>query len=268
MQRRTFLTASAAALGSFAGCGAPGPASSAANGEPNMRLTIRRSHERGHADHGWLDSRHTFSFADYHDPAHMGFRSLRVINQDKVLAGRGFSTHPHRDMEIFSYVLSGALEHKDSMGNGRVLRPGEIQLMSAGTGVTHSEFNPLPDADLHFLQIWIQPRQRGLRPSYTEWKPGPAQAQQTDVVVISPDGRDGSAVIHQDAIVRRLRLPAGTSTQHTVPAGRGMWVQVITGTVRIGDQQLDAGDGARTEDAGTLTIAATSAVEALLFDLG
>ncbi len=233
-----------------------------------MKLTLRRSADRGHADHGWLDSHHTFSFADYHDPAHMGFRALRVINQDRVAAGMGFSTHPHRDMEIFSYVLEGALQHKDSMGNGRVLKPGEIQLMSAGTGVTHSEFNPSKSDGLHFLQIWIVPNQRGLKPSYTEWKPTPATANAQDVVVISPDGRDGSAVIHQDAIVHRLRLRAGESAAHTVQPGRGMWLQLITGELRAGGDTLRAGDGASTEDAGPLTLTANQPVEALLFDLG
>lgn len=233
-----------------------------------MRLAIRRSEDRGHADHGWLDTRHTFSFADYHDPAHMGFRSLRVINEDFVRAGSGFPTHPHRDMEIFSYVVAGAIAHRDSMGNGRVLKPGEIQLMSAGTGVTHSEFNPSDREDLHLLQIWIHPRQRGLKPGYTEWKPTPAAERQTDVVVISPDGRDGSAVIHQDAIVHRLRLAAGEAIEHQVGPGRGAWLQVIRGTVRANEHELRAGDGASTEDAGTLRIAAAAPVEALLFDLG
>ncbi len=163
------------------------------------QLAIRRADERGHADHGSLKSNHTFSFADYYDPTQMGFRSLRVINDDRVAPGRGFGTHPHRDMEIFSYVLEGALEHKDSMGNGRVLEPGQIQLMSAGRGVTHSEFNPLPDKPLHFLQIWIQPRVRGLTPGYTEWLPKPEHAAAPKVLVISSDGRDGSATIHQDA---------------------------------------------------------------------
>ncbi len=233
-----------------------------------MNLTLRRSEERGHADHGWLASRHTFSFANYYDPAHMGFRSLRVINQDRVQPGRGFSTHPHRDMEIFSYVLEGALEHKDSMGNGRVLQPGEIQLMSAGTGVTHSEFNPNRDRGLHFLQIWIEPDRRGLKPSYTEWKPGPDAADRKDVVVISPDGRDGSATIHQDAVVHRIRLGAGDSLAHEVARGRGAWIQLITGRLRVGDAVLEPGDGASTEDAGILTLGADEPVEALLFDLG
>lgn len=237
-------------------------------GERTMNLTIRRSADRGHADHGWLDSHHTFSFASYHDPAHMGFRSLRVINQDTVEPGMGFSTHPHRDMEIFSYVLEGALQHKDSMGNGRVLHPGEIQLMSAGTGVTHSEFNPDQDQGLHFLQIWIQPDTRGLQPSYTEWKPTAAQAQAKDVVVISPDGRDGSATIHQDAIVHRLRLADGDELTHEVANGRGVWVQVISGTLRANDAELQPGDGASTEHAGSLRLTANGDVEALLFDLG
>lgn len=233
-----------------------------------MRLTIRRSADRGHADHGWLDSRHTFSFADYHDPQHMGFRALRVINQDRVTPGMGFPTHPHRDMEIFSYVLEGALQHQDSMGNGRVLKPGEIQLMRAGTGVTHSEFNPSKSEGLHFLQIWIVPAQRGLAPSYTEWKPSEATTNAKDVVVISPDGRDGSAVIHQDAIVHRLRLAAGDALAHDVQPGRGVWLQLISGELRLGGETLRAGDGVSTEDAGSLAIAASQPSEALLFDLG
>lgn len=233
-----------------------------------MPLAIRRSADRGHADHGWLDSRHTFSFADYHDPRCMGFRSLRVINQDRVRPGRGFGTHPHRDMEIFSYVLEGALEHRDSMGNGRVLRPGQIQLMSAGTGVTHSEFNPSQTEPLHFLQIWIQPRTRGLVPSYTEWHPDAAQATAGKVVVISPDGRDGSAVIHQDAVVMRLRLAAGGSVEHVLAKERGAWLQLISGRVQVGGAQLHAGDGASTEEIGAFKIVAEEPAEALLFDLG
>ena len=233
-----------------------------------MRLNVRKARDRGHADHGWLDTWHSFSFAEYFDPAHMGFRSLRVINDDVLAPGTGIPTHPHRDMEIFSYVLEGAIAHEDSMGNGRTLRPGEIQLMSAGTGVAHSEFNPDRSQRLRILQVWIQPRVRGLKPSYTEWKPTPAQANATDVVVISPDGRDGSAVIQQDAIVRRLKLRAGEATSHTVATGRGMWLQVATGALRVGDVALAQGDGASSEDAGTVAITATTDGEALLFDLG
>jgi len=232
-----------------------------------MNMNIRRAAERGHANHGWLDTYHSFSFASYYDPQHMGFRSLRVINQDRVAPGRGFPTHPHNDMEIFSYVLAGAIAHQDSMGNGRELLPGEIQLMSAGTGVTHSEFNPKDDEELHLLQIWIEPNQRGLTPSYTEWKPPPDAENDKDVVVISPDGRDGSAVIHQDAIVHRLRLAANDAVTHEVAPGRGAWIQLISGKLTIGDTELSPGDGVSTDDSGTLTITATDPVEALLFDL-
>ncbi len=232
-----------------------------------MNLTIRRSADRGHANHGWLDTYHTFSFANYYDPAHMGYRSLRVINQDRVEPGRGFPTHPHRDMEIFSYILEGAIAHRDSMGNGRELLPGEIQLMSAGTGVTHSEFNPRDDAPLHLLQIWIEPAQQGLAPSYTEWRPSDADRGGEDVVVISPDGRDGSAVIHQDAVVRRLLLAPGGQVQHEVHDGRGAWVQLIRGAMTANGERLAPGDGACTEGAGTLALRADGRVEALLFDL-
>jgi redox-sensitive bicupin YhaK (pirin superfamily) len=232
-----------------------------------MRLTVRKADDRGHADHGWLDTRHTFSFAEYFDPAHMGFRSLRVINDDVIAPGMGFPTHPHRDMEIFSYVVEGAIAHRDTMGNGRTLRPGEIQLMSAGTGVAHSEANPERGQRLRLLQVWIQPRTRGLKPSYTEWKPTPEQANAPDVVVISPDGRDGSAVIQQDAIVRRLKLRAGQSTRHEVAPGRALWLQVVTGAFAVGGVAAAMGDGVQTEDAGALTIAATADGEALLFDL-
>ncbi len=230
-------------------------------------ITIRKADERGHADHGWLDSHHTFSFADYYDPAHMGFRSLRVINDDRVAPGKGFGTHPHREMEIFSYVLEGALAHKDSMGNGRVLKPGQIQLMSAGTGVTHSEFNPSDRDPAHFLQIWITPRQRGLRPSYTEWHPPADTADAPKVLVVSPDGRDGSATIHQDADVYRIRLAAGQTVTHARAAGRGLWFQVAAGEVRADGAQLSTGDAASTEEPGMHTFTATKPTEALLFDL-
>ena len=230
-------------------------------------LNIRRADERGHADHGWLNSHHTFSFADYYDPAHMGFRSLRVINDDRVAPGMGFGTHPHRDMEIFSYVLEGALQHKDSMGNGSVLKPGQIQLMSAGRGVTHSEFNPSPKEPLHFLQIWIQPRERGLTPSYTEWRPTSEQADAPKVLVISPDGRDGSATIHQDADIYRIRLKPGQTVTHELKRGRGAWLHVAEGALKLNGVALTTGDGASTEAPGPLTLTATEPSEALLFDL-
>ena len=230
-------------------------------------LNIRRAGERGHADHGWLDSHHTFSFADYYDPAHMGFRSLRVINDDRVAPGMGFGTHPHRDMEIFSYVLEGTLEHKDSLGNGRQLKPGRIQLMSAGRGVTHSEFNPSADKPLHFLQIWIQPRQRGLTPSYTEWHPSPAHEKEPKVLIISPDGREGSATLHQDAEVYRVRLQPGQRVTHQLPDGRGAWLHVAEGALELNGVALSTGDGANTEEPGVLTVTASKPTEALLFDL-
>ncbi len=230
-------------------------------------LKIRRANQRGHADHGWLDSHHTFSFADYYEPAHMGFRSLRVINDDRVAPSQGFGTHPHRDMEIFSYVLEGALQHKDSLGNGSVLKPGQIQLMSAGRGVTHSEFNPSTSEPLHFLQIWIQPRDRGLAPSYTEWHPTAEQAEASKVLVISQDGRDGSATIHQDAQVYRIRLQPGQSVSHELKSGRGAWLQIAEGASELNGTALRTGDGASTEEPGRLTLIATEPTQALLFDL-
>jgi quercetin 2,3-dioxygenase len=230
-------------------------------------LNIRRAGERGHANHGWLDTYHTFSFADYYDPAHMGFRTLRVINDDRVAPGQGFGTHPHRDMEIFSYVLEGTLEHQDSLGNGRQLKPGQIQLMSAGRGITHSEFNPSSKAPLHLLQIWIQPRERGLTPSYTEWHPKPEPADAAKVLVISPDGREGSATIHQDADIYRIRLRPGQTVTHQLRAGRGVWLHLGEGGLTFNGVALATGDGASTEQPGMLTIVATGQAEALLFDL-
>lgn len=230
-------------------------------------MNIRKANERGHANHGWLDSYHTFSFADYHDPAHMGFRSLRVINDDRVAAGRGFGTHPHRDMEIFSYVLEGSLAHKDSLGNGRVLKPGQVQLMSAGRGVTHSEFNPSDHELTHFLQIWITPRERGLKPNYTEWHPTADQANTPKVLVISPDGREGSATIHQDADIYRIRLMPGETVTHELAAGRGIWFHVASGDVRVDGTLLSTGDAASSEASGAHIFTAVAPTEALLFDL-
>ncbi|MEM7600173.1 MAG: pirin family protein [Verrucomicrobiota bacterium] len=230
-------------------------------------LSIRRSEERGHADHGWLKSKHTFSFADYRDPAHMGFRSLRVINQDKVDPGAGFPTHPHRDMEIFSYVLEGTLKHRDSMGNGRELKPGEIQLMSAGAGVTHSEFNPSDTELLHFLQIWIHPDRAGYEPSYTEWHPNHSKESQAIVPIITRDGREGSAKIRQDADIFRVRLSAGESVPFELSEGRGIWIQVITGILEVNGTELREGDGGFSESPGEFTLKATENCEVLLFDL-
>lgn len=234
---------------------------------PSSEITLRRSSERGLADHGWLRSRHSFSFADYYDPSHTGFRSLRVINDDIVAAGRGFPEHPHRDMEIFSYVLEGALAHRDSLGNERILKPGQIQLMSAGTGVRHSEFNPSATEPTHFLQIWIQPREHGLKPSYTEWHPSPHHADDPKVLVISPDGREGSACIQQDAEIFRILLEPGQSLQHEVREGRGIWLQIAEGSVVVNGITLATGDAAATEKSGTLTLTANSRTNALLFDL-
>lgn len=228
---------------------------------------VRRAAERGHADLGWLDSRHTFSFASYYDPAHTGFRSLRVINEDRVKPGMGFGTHPHRDMEIFSYVLEGELRHKDSLGNGRELKPGQIQLMGAGHGVSHSEFNPSRTEPLHFLQIWLEPRERGLEPSYTEWRPQPERAGAPKVLVISPDGRDDSALIRQDAEVYRLLLEPGQAVTHSLRERRGAWLQVARGALEVDGIALSAGDGASTVRPGPLTFTATEPAEALLFDL-
>jgi redox-sensitive bicupin YhaK (pirin superfamily) len=230
-------------------------------------ITVRRALERGLADHGWLRSRHTFSFADYYDPSYMGFRSLRVINDDIVAAARGFPEHPHRDMEIFSYVLEGALAHRDSLGNERVLQPGQIQLMSAGTGVRHSEFNPSATEPTHFLQIWIQPREQGLKPSYTEWHPSPQNADDPKVLVISPDGRDGSAGIQQDVEIYRILLEPGQSLQHEVREGRGVWLHIAEGSLVLNGITLSTGDAAATEVSGTLTLTANSRTNALLFDL-
>ena len=228
---------------------------------------VRKAGERGHARHGWLDSHHTFSFADYYDPAHMGFRSLRVINDDCVAPGMGFGTHPHSEMEIFSYVMEGTIEHRDSMGNGRQLTSGQIQLMSAGTGIAHSEFNPSRTEPLKFLQIWILPQRRGLVPNYTEWSPGPGQEKAANVLLISPDGREGSARIRQDAEIYRIRLGAGESATHELRPGRGAWLHVVKGTMLLNGIPLSSGDGIGTEQDGLITLSGIDGAEALLFDL-
>ncbi len=235
----------------------------------HLNLNIRRADDRGHASHGWLDSWHTFSFADYYDPAHMGFRSLRVINDDRIAPMGGFPTHPHRDMEIFSYLLAGSLAHEDSMGNKRVLRPGEIQLMRAGSGVRHSEYNPSSKEPAHLLQIWITPDTRGLAPAYTEWTPEPGRENDPKTLVISSDGREGSATIAQDASIYLLKLGSGTIVHHKLSAGRGMWLHVAKGALSIGGVQLVAGDAVSLEEPALVEITADlENTEAILFDLG
>jgi len=231
-------------------------------------ITLRPARERGHADHGWLDSHHTFSFADYHDPKHMGFRALRVINEDRVAPGRGFGTHGHRDMEIVSYVLDGALEHKDSMGTGSVIQPGDVQRMSAGTGVLHSEFNASKTAPVHFLQIWILPEKAGLPPGY-EQKAFPAAERQGKLRVIAArDGRDGAVTVHQDVTLYAALLDPGEGVRHPLASGRHAWVQVARGAVDLGGYLLKAGDGAAVSSEPELVLQAREPTELLVFDLG
>ena len=242
-------------------------------------ITIRPKNERGVADFGWLDSRHTFSFGNYYDPNHMGFASLRVINEDKVIPAQGFGTHGHQDMEIISYVLSGELAHKDSMGNGSVIRPGDVQRMSAGTGVRHSEFNASDNNPVHFFQIWIMPDKKGLKPSYEEKNFTPEEKQGKLRLVGSPDGRDGSVTIHQDVNLYLASLvkgdkPNGMASQrltYEIADNRVAWLQVTKGSVLLGDRTLTAGDGAAIVDEKELAISyadsADSDTEILLFDM-
>jgi quercetin 2,3-dioxygenase len=230
-------------------------------------LTLRHAEERGHADHGWLDSRHTFSFADYYAPDHMGFRALRVINEDRVQPGRGFGTHGHRDMEIVSYVLEGALEHKDSMGTGSVMRPGDVQRMSAGTGVLHSEFNASKTELVHFLQIWLIPDKRGIAPSYEQKTFAAGDKLGRLLLVASPDASEGSVQIHTDARLYAAVLRQATSVEHRVAPGRHAWIQVARGRVRADGVELGEGDGARTSDPGGVSIEGLGDAEILVFDL-
>jgi quercetin 2,3-dioxygenase len=231
-------------------------------------LEIRRSSERGIANFGWLDSRHTFSFGEYHDPAHMGFGPLRVINEDRVSPGKGFGTHGHRDMEIISYVLEGALEHKDSIGTGSVIRPGDVQVMSAGTGIRHSEFNHSKTEPVHFLQIWVIPERDGIAPRY-EQKAFPDTEKRGRLRLVgSSDGREGSVVIHQDVELRAGVLDATEQLTHALRPGRNAWLQVVRGSVEVNGQALDSGDGAAVSGEPGLTIAAgADGAEVLVFDL-
>jgi quercetin 2,3-dioxygenase len=227
-------------------------------------LTIRRAGERGHADHGWLNSFHTFSFADYYDPRHQGFRALRVINDDTVAPGRGFGTHGHADMEIISYVLDGELAHRDSTGTGAVIRPGDVQRMSAGTGVRHSEMNPSRTTPVHFLQIWIIPDRRGHAPGYEQVAFADLQGKLR--LVASPDGANGSVTIHQDARMYAGKFARGESATHVVAPGRHAWVHVARGSAQVDGVDLTAGDAVSTSEPGDLTITGDGA-EVLVFDL-
>ena len=230
-------------------------------------ITLRKSNERGHADHGWLNTYHTFSFSNYYDPRFMGFRHLRVINEDRVWPGEGFPTHPHRDMEIISYVLEGGLEHKDSMGTGSVIRPGEVQRMSAGTGVTHSEYNHSDTELVHFLQIWIAPSQKGIKPGY-EQKEFPAEEKQGKFrLVASPDGADGSVTIHQDVKLYATLLEPGQEIEYKLNPQRHAWIQVVRGSITLNGKLLNQSDGAGVSEEQVLTLVGKEAAEVLLFDL-
>ena len=230
-------------------------------------ITLRRAGERGHFDHGWLDTYHTFSFAGYYDPAQMGFRALRVINQDRVQPKAGFPTHPHRDMEIVTYVLEGALEHKDSMGNGGVIRPGEVQRMSAGTGLTHSEYNHSGSESVHFLQIWIQPDESGFAPSYAQKAFSEDERRGRLRLVASRAGREGSVSYHTDTDLYATLLAPGQTVTHPLRPGRHAWLHVARGAVQLNGLELTAGDGAAVSGEPVLTLAAADHAELLLFDL-
>src|SRR6202035_3078635 len=229
--------------------------------------TIRHSNERGHADHGWLDSYHSFSFADYFDSRHVEFGPLRVINEDRVAPGAGFGTHPHRDMEIISYVLAGELAHKDSLGNGSVIRPGDVQRMSAGTGVRHSEFNPSPSEPVHFLQIWIQPAQRNIEPSYEEKRFAPEEKRGRLRLIVSPDRTDGSLLIHQNARVYAGLFTGNERADLEVAPGRRVYLHVARGALTANGTALEAGDALRITDGAPLVLKDARDAEVLVFDL-
>jgi quercetin 2,3-dioxygenase len=230
-------------------------------------ISVRRSLERGHANRGWLDSYHTFSFADYYDPAHMGFSVLRVINEDRVQSSQGFGTHGHRDMEIITYVLEGALKHQDSLGNGSVIRPGDVQRMSAGTGVQHSEFNASQEEPVHLLQIWILPRAQGLPPGYEQKYFPEAEKQGRWRLIVSPDGREGSLTIEQDAYVYAIVLQPGQQVTYRLAPGRKGYLHVARGNLQLNEQALSSGDSAKISDGEQVSVTSKSVAEALLFDL-
>jgi len=231
-------------------------------------IAVRPAAERGAVNLGWLDSKHTFSFGEYHDPAHMGFSSLRVINEDWIEPGQGFGTHPHRDMEIITYIIKGALEHKDSMGNGAVMRRGDVQHMTAGTGVLHSEFNHSNDELVHLLQIWILPGERGLTPGYEEKTFADTAKKNQLRLIVSSDGRDNSLVVNQDLHLYASVLDQDVELKHSFADGHNGWIQVVAGEVEVDGEKLNAGDGAAIEHTETLAIKATTDAEFLLFDMG
>lgn len=230
-------------------------------------ITLRRSDERGRSQLGWLDSRHTFSFAGYRNPNHMGYSVLRVINEDRVVPAAGFASHSHRDMEIISYVLDGALQHKDSLGSGSVIRPGEVQRMSAGTGITHSEYNASETEPLHFLQIWIVPTTTGITPGYEQKRFITPSGEARSQLLVSPDGREGSLILHQDALMYVAKLKKSQSTSYPLPASRRAYVHIARGETRLNDQSLAAGDGAAISEEVTIDLSTDSSAEVLLFDL-
>lgn len=228
-------------------------------------IQLRPSASRGFADHGWLVARHSFSFADYYDPAEMGWGALRVINEDRVAPGKGFATHGHRDMEIVTYVIEGALEHRDSLGNGEVIRPGEVQRMSAGTGVRHSEFNPSPSEPTHLLQIWIEPRERGIAPGYEQQLLAPGENAWR--LIASPDAAAGSTLIHQDATLRAARLASGAALDYALDPARLAYVHLVRGELQLNGLAMSAGDGAKIAEESALHFVASQDSEVLLFDL-
>lgn len=230
-------------------------------------LAVRKSEERGHADHGWLNTYHTFSFASYYDREHMGFRTLRVINEDRVQAGAGFPTHPHANMEIISYVVSGRLAHKDSMGNVKTIGPGEVQAMTAGSGITHSEYNPSESEPVHFLQIWAVPAERDLKPEYSQKHFSLEKKANRLCLLVSPDGADGSLPINQDVRLFGSILEAGESLHHQLEPGRGAWIQLIKGRVTVNGRELSQGDGLAVEDEEAIRLESSESAEFLMFDL-
>jgi len=230
-------------------------------------ITVRKSQDRGHFDHGWLNTYHTFSFGEYRDADHRGFRSLRVLNEDRVDAGQGFGAHPHQDMEIVTYVVAGALQHRDSLGNTSTIRPGDVQRMTAGTGVTHSEYNPSETEAVHLLQIWLFPESRGLTPGYEQRHFADDEKRGRLRLLASRDGADGSVVMHQDARLYAALLTTGEAVEHAFAAGRYGWLQVVRGTVQADEVELSAGDGAAIAEPAGLNIVAVDEAEILMFDL-